>query len=72
MKGVRFGDGPSGEERIFREVGAALILFDTIRPQLQLIYPGEGELRTELLTSGLTPYAELSDGTIYYYPAVQP
>ena len=71
-QGIRFGDGPSGEERIFREDGAALILFDTIRPQLQLIYPGEGDLRTELLTWGLTPYAELSDGTIYYYPADQP
>jgi len=67
-----FGEGPAGEERIFREEGAALILFNSVRQQLQTIYPGEGQLRSEVITKGLTPYAELSDGTIYLYPVEKP
>jgi hypothetical protein len=70
--GDPFGDGPSGEDRIFREDGAALILFSSVRQQLQTIYPGEGQLRLELMTQGLTTYAELSDGTFYLYPVEKP
>ena len=69
---VRFGEGRSGEERIFREEGAALILFDSVTRQFESIYPGQGQTRSELLNQGLIPFAELSDGTIYFYPDREP
>ncbi|MFQ5921612.1 MAG: hypothetical protein ACE5M4_02110 [Anaerolineales bacterium] len=65
---TRFGDGESGEERIFREQGAALILFDSVFWQLKAIYDQDADSRLEAMTEGLEVYAELSDGAIYFYP----
>ena len=64
----RFGDGKFGEERIFREQGGALILFNSAYWQLRPIYGDEAEARLEKLTEGLELYANLVDGAIYFYP----
>ena len=65
---LRFGDGQAGEERIFREEGAALILFDSVYWQLRGIYDERAEARLESMVDGLELYADLRDGAIYFYP----
>jgi hypothetical protein len=63
----RFGDGNTPEERVFREEGAALVLFDSIRGQLYGIYREDAESRLEVLTQGLQLYLAGNDGAIYFY-----
>lgn len=63
----RFGDGNTPEERVFREEGAALVLFDSIRGQLYGIYREDAESRLEVLTQGLHLYLAGNDGAIYFY-----
>lgn len=65
---VRFGDGDSGEERIFREEGAALILFDSVYWQLRGVYDERADERLASMLDGLELYADLGDGAIYFYP----
>lgn len=65
---ARFGDGETGEERIFREEGAALILFDSVYWQLRGVYDQNADARLDAMTEGLEVFAELSDGAIYFYP----
>ncbi len=65
---TRFGDGESGEERIFREEGAALILFDSVYWQLRGVYDEQADARLASMVEGLDLYAGLSDGAIYFYP----
>ncbi|GMR10743.1 MAG: hypothetical protein BMS9Abin28_1566 [Anaerolineae bacterium] len=66
---TRFGEGDFGEERIFREQGAALVLFDSVFWQLRPMYGDETEARLQQLTEGLDLYADLADGAIYFYPS---
>jgi hypothetical protein len=66
---TRFGEGDFGEERIFREQGAALVLFDSIFWQLRPMYGDQTEARLQQLTEGLDLYADLADGAIYFYPS---
>ena len=65
---VRFGDGEVGEERIFREDGAALILFDSVYWQLRSVYAVRADARLASMVEGLVLYADLGDGAIYFYP----
>ena len=65
---LRFGDGKAGEERIFREDGAALILFDSVYWQLRGVYDEQAGTRLASMIDGLVQYADLSDGAIYFYP----
>ncbi|MFV2044383.1 MAG: hypothetical protein ACC700_14265 [Anaerolineales bacterium] len=68
VKFLRFGDGESGEERIFRENGAALVLFDSVYWQLRGVYDEQADTRLASMVDGLDLYADLSDGAIYFYP----
>jgi len=65
---LRFGDGEAGEERIFREDGAALILFDSVYWQLRGVYDEQADARLASMVEGLDLYADLRDGAIYFYP----
>ncbi len=55
-------------ERIFREEGAALVLFSSARGQFMGLYGDRADARIEALTGGLEIYADTPDGTIYIYP----
>jgi 4-amino-4-deoxy-L-arabinose transferase-like glycosyltransferase len=65
---LRFGDGEAGEERIFREDGAAFILFDSVYWQLRGVYDEQADTRLASMVEGLDLYADLNDGAIYFYP----
>jgi hypothetical protein len=65
---ARFGDGDSGEDRIFRRDGAALVLFDSAYWQFREIYGDRADSRFENFLNGLEVYAQLADGGIYFYP----
>jgi hypothetical protein len=68
----RFGDDlEDPAQAAFRQQGAALILFDTIRWQLDPLYFEKTPQRLEALTSGLRVYGDYWDGTIYFYPTGQ-
>ena len=63
-----FGDDTEDEiHRIFREEGAALVLFDSVYWQMLPRYGEETDLRLEALTQGLRLYSRPWDGAIYYY-----
>jgi 4-amino-4-deoxy-L-arabinose transferase-like glycosyltransferase len=68
---TRYGDGNlDGDEpqRLFREKGAALVLFDTVDGQFEGYYgPRTGE-RLSALVSGLDKLFRGSDGGIFKYP----
>lgn len=66
---LRFGDdGTNGIERIFREEGAALVLFKPLEWQLRPIYGDDTQARIQSLTEGLTVFFDSYDGSIYFYP----
>ena len=65
---LAFGDGQPGEERMFREEGAALVLFDSVFWQMRGVYGERAEERLEAMVGDLDLYADLSDGAIYFYP----
>jgi hypothetical protein len=54
-------------QQIFRENGAALVLFDTVYWQFVPIYYHKTEERLEAFTSGLYLFSEAADGEIYFY-----
>jgi hypothetical protein len=54
-------------QRIFKEEGAALILFDSATMQFAEIYGSGWELRFESFTEDLCVFSNLLDGTIYFY-----
>lgn len=54
-------------QKVFREEGAALVLFNTMHGQLADLYGERAELRVEILTYGLYPFYEGQDGSIYFY-----
>ena len=63
---ARFGIGDESEERIFRENGAALVLFDSVFDQFYAIYEARAEERLRVFVDGLWVESRLGDGTIYY------
>ncbi len=66
---LRFGDdSTNGIERIFREEGAALVLFRPIEWQLRPIYGDDTQARIQSLTEGLSVFFDSYDGSIYFYP----
>lgn len=67
----RFGDDlDDNVQRIFREDGAALVIFyDTIFTQFWNLYQGSTQQRLEAFTKGLRIYGNYSDGAIYFYDA---
>jgi hypothetical protein len=63
-----FGDDPNDNvQEIFREQGAALVLFQEIYWQLLPIYQEVTDERLEALTDGLSVHSERWDGAIYFY-----
>ncbi len=69
-KNARFGDDSSDPAgAIFREDGAALVLFNTIFHQLEPVYHDRTVSRVESLIEGLDVVFESMDGAIYFYPS---
>lgn len=65
----RFGDDLSTrEEQVFRQEGAALVVFNTALAQLRGTYAEEATLRLAELTDGLVLFMKLPDGAIYFFP----
>jgi hypothetical protein len=67
----RFGDGSDHVEQLFRQEGAALVLFNSIRWQLHGIYGEGAESRLERLTQGLHLHVLTEDGAIYFYEDIR-
>jgi hypothetical protein len=66
-----YGDGELVDDtaqQVFVEKGAALVLFDTLEDQLELIYRENTGERIRVLTDGLNRVFKGEDGAIYYYP----
>ncbi|NPV76160.1 MAG: hypothetical protein HPY59_07265 [Anaerolineae bacterium] len=67
----RYGDGDlSGDEaqQVFRQKGAALVLFNSITTQLEPIYGAQTNERIQALTRDLKVVFRGEDGSIYQYP----
>ncbi len=64
---TRYGDGDGERQRLFREDGAALVLFNSAFDQFSSLYPQRSQERLEALTDGLNVYSEGNDGAIYFY-----
>ena len=66
---TRFGDDRSDPTAvIFRDDGAALVLFNTIFDQLEPLYHDRTKFKVESLIEGLDILFESTDGAIYFYP----
>jgi len=66
---VRYGDNPDDEvQRIFREQGAALVLFYPFCASRDEPWNAERMAQLDDLTRGLTSVEYSCDGAIYYYP----
>jgi len=66
---ARFGDDSSDPTAvIFREDGAALVLFNSIFQQLEPFYHDRTKAKVETLIEGLDVVFESTDGAIYFYP----
>lgn len=67
---IRFGDDyEDGVQRIFREEGAALVIFPlSFYWQMCDLYFEETDLRIETFTQGLNQHFSSGSGDIYYYP----
>ncbi|NMB89703.1 MAG: hypothetical protein GYA17_15190, partial [Chloroflexi bacterium] len=68
----RYGEGYTVDDPaqgLFREDGAALVLFDSLTSQLTPIYAEQAAERAASLTEGLYPAFQGEDGAIYYYQA---
>jgi hypothetical protein len=65
---TRYGDDTSDNtQKVFRERGAALVLFGTIEGQLRELYGDRTGERLRVLTKGLFEYFRGRDGAIYRY-----
>ncbi len=67
----RYGDGdPAGDpaQQLFKEKGAALVLFSNISDELQPLYGDRTQERLQSLVQGLEVAFTGSDGWIYFYP----
>ncbi len=68
---TRYGDGdPSSDpaQLLFKEKGAALVLFRSIYAELQPLYGDRTQQRLDSLVQGLEVAYAGGDGWIYYYP----
>jgi 4-amino-4-deoxy-L-arabinose transferase-like glycosyltransferase len=65
---TRYGDGDGEDQKLFREEGAALVLFDSAFDQFSSLYPQQSQVRLEALIDGLSEFSEGNDGAIYFYP----
>jgi hypothetical protein len=54
-------------QRLFKQDGSPLVLFDTIYEQMSQLYGAKAYLRVEGLTEGLYQFFKGHDGAIYYY-----
>jgi len=67
---TRFGDDMNDAVSIiFREDGAALVLFNSIIGQLDPLDHDRAKEKIEALTEGLETFFDSTDGAIYFYPA---
>jgi len=67
---ARYGDDPYDiPQKVFRENGAALVLFNSKWSQFQQLYGDQSIPRLENLTRDLSLYAQIADGEIYFYPS---
>jgi len=70
---VAFGERTDDEiQQVFRQQGAALVVFDTIRWQLDVLYFEHTPERLDGMLNGLSVYGAYSDGAIYFYPTAKP
>jgi 4-amino-4-deoxy-L-arabinose transferase-like glycosyltransferase len=68
----RYGDDPADPtQKVFRENGAALVLFYTLYQQYKELYGDQSNLHLDNLTRDLSLYAHTSDGDIYFYSPAQ-
>ncbi len=68
----RYGDDLADPAQIiFRENGAALVLFNTRYQQFQELYGDKSAIRLKNLTRNLSLYAQTPDGEIYFYSPEQ-
>lgn len=66
---TRYGDDlQDPTQRLFRENGAALVLFHSIKGQFTILYADQAEARLTAFVRGLVHYSHHDDGSIYYYP----
>ncbi len=65
---TRYGEGNGESQKLFREDGAALVLFDSAFDQFSNLYPQRSQERLEALTDGLSAFSVGNDGAIYFYP----
>ena len=66
---VRYGDNPTDETQvIFRQQGAALVLFYPFCAPRDVLWNVEWMAEIEALTRDLTIYEYSCDGAIYFYP----
>jgi len=64
----RFGDDDeSNVQRLFREQGAALVLFHTINVHFYPLYHEDVDQRLKAFTMDLYLYGEYADGAIYFH-----
>jgi len=69
---VPFGNRTDDEiQQVFRQQGAALVIFDTIRWQLDVLYFEHTPERLDGMLNGLRVYGDYSDGAIYFYPTTK-
>lgn len=69
----RFGDDPlDPTQRLFRDEGAALVLYTSAYWQFERVYGPDAETRLQSLVAGLDVYALERDGAIYFYPGRTP
>ena len=64
---TRYGDGDGESQKLFREDGLALVLFDSAFDQFSNLYPERSQERLEALTDGLSAFSVGKDGAIYFY-----
>lgn len=64
----RFGDDLTEEaQQKFRQEGAALVVFDSLRWQLNEFYGDRAEARMQAMVEGLYLYRDTADGAVYFY-----
>jgi 4-amino-4-deoxy-L-arabinose transferase-like glycosyltransferase len=69
---VPFGERTDDEiQQVFRQRGAALVVFDTIRWQLDVLYFEHTPERLDGMLNGLRVYGDYNDGAIYFYPTTK-
>jgi hypothetical protein len=67
----RYGDGQPGADPVqdeFRKGKSYLVLFDTLKSQLESIYNGQADQRAKSLSNNLNVVFSSSDGEILQYP----